>query len=597
MSSQQASQPVKRIAFVLMLGSVSGILSGCVSSSFNPQKRHRTAVTSDTARVADPSPQKQTVTTQGTSQTGGTRLALHNARGLPNKISKLHPELKAASAWDSKSKNEEANSLVVLASPIRADSYDIVHSPVAPVSSEQVSSAEPSLNPTHDLISLENVVDSIHDSFPLLEAAYQQIQVATGNQLAAQGAFDTKISASSESNPLGFYETYRHKAGIYQPLTNGGELFGGYRIGRGSYEPWYLERQTNDGGEIAAGLTLPLMRNREIDARRAERWRAEYDQQIALPEIQAQLLRYVRDGSIIYWQWIKAGQKQAIGKRALDLALSRNEQIRRKVEVGDLAPPALDDNQRAIAKRRSKLITLEQELSQYAIKLSMYLRTGQGEIVIPDESQVADFPSPLEVNDIDFKRDIESAISTRPELKTLELENQKLRIDLAQARNDFLPSVDAQLIGSQDLGEPTSAKRDKSEFELQARVIFEMPVQRRKAMGKTQAISAKIAQNEAKIRFMQEKVRIELGVAHAALKGALARLDQARESKRLAESLAMTEGRKLELGETDLLTVALRETMAIEAAESEVDAFFDFYSAQADYEAAMARRHPREVVD
>lgn len=588
MSSQQASQSVQRIASVVLLGSVLGILSGCVSNPFNPQKRTQTAVTSDTEMVADPSPQQQTAKTQSTNQAGRTQIGLQDASSLTRQTSNLHPEVKAVLARNERSNNEEAKSLVVLASPIRAESSDSVNLLVAPVSND-----EPPLNQKHNPISLDIVVDSIHDSFPLLEAAYQQIQIANGNQLAAQGAFDTKISASSESNPLGFYETYRHKAGIYQPLTNGGELFGGYRIGRGSYEPWYLERQTNDGGEIAAGLTLPLMRNREIDARRAERWRAEYDQQIALPEIQAQLLLYVRDGSIIYWQWIKAGQKQAIGKRALDLALSRNEQIRRKVEVGDLAPPALDDNQRAIAKRRSKLITLEQELSQYAIKLSMYLRTSQGEIVTPDESQVADFPSPVEVNDIDFKRDIESAISTRPELRTLELKNQKLRIDLAQARNDFLPSLDAQLIGSQDLGEPTSAKRDKSELELQARVIFEMPVQRRKATGKTQAISAKIAQNDAKIRFMRERVRIELRVAHAALKGALARLDQARESKRLAESLALTEGRKLELGETDLLTVALRETMAIEAAESEVDAFFDFYSAKADYEAAMARRHPR----
>jgi outer membrane protein TolC len=446
-------------------------------------------------------------------------------------------------------------------------------------------------------INLASVINSIHETFPLLEAAYQQGRIAEGNRIAAWGSFDTKIEASSGSLPLGYYETYQNQVGLSQPIFDGGSVFGGYRIGRGSYQPWYLERQTNDGGEISAGVSVPLMRNREIDARRAGLWRANYDRQIAVPEIQSQLLHFVRDGSVAFWEWVKAGRKFEIGENALSLVNARNEQIERKVELGELEPPALDDNRRAIAQRQSKLISLRQAKEQYAIKLSMYLRTPDGQPIVLSDDQSAGFPQTFSVDSIDLNRDVESAVLARPEIKALAAQAQRIQVDLSEARNEFLPTVDAQLIGSQDLGEASSSKRDKSEFELEARLLFELPVQRRKAHGKTLAAQGKLAQLDAKQRFVEDKIRTELRVAYAALKAAAERLELATESQQLAELLAEVERRKLEVGETDLLAVALREQIAIEAAEATVDSEFDFFAAKADYDAAMARDRPNTASD
>ena len=60
----------------------------------------------------------------------------------------------------------------------------------------------------------------------------------------------------------GSIRPYRQSIGVIQPIYHGGEAFAGYRIGRGDFEPWYQERQTNDGGEFKAGLAVPLARNR-----------------------------------------------------------------------------------------------------------------------------------------------------------------------------------------------------------------------------------------------------------------------------------------------------------------------------------------------
>ncbi|MCA9080571.1 MAG: hypothetical protein KDA58_08425, partial [Planctomycetaceae bacterium] len=150
-------------------------------------------------------------------------------------------------------------------------------------------------------VALDDVIESIYRSYPMLRSAMYSRNIAAGEQLSASGQFDLKLKASSENGPVGFYQTYRHAVGMSQPTWGGGEIFAGYRVGRGTFQPWYLERQTNDGGEFKAGASIPLLRNVEIDERRAAVWRANYGRQLVEPDIQAQLIGFVQEGSYAYW--------------------------------------------------------------------------------------------------------------------------------------------------------------------------------------------------------------------------------------------------------------------------------------------------------
>ncbi|MFT5527724.1 MAG: outer membrane protein TolC, partial [Pirellulaceae bacterium] len=277
---------------------------------------------------------------------------------------------------------------------------------------------------------------------------------------------------------------------------------------------------------------------------------------------------------------------------ALVLAEQRNAQLKRKVELGDVDPPVLQDNLRAIAEREAKLIDLRRKLQQAGVKLSLFHRNSHGVPLVPKESKLVEFPQPLEVTKSGFEADVAVALSERPELAALDAMARRFRVDLAEASNDLLPTVDAQIFASQDVGGPTSTKRDKSPFELEVGIFVEVPVQRRKARGKSQAARGKLNQLAAKRRFTEDKIRAEIQSAHAALIAAFERLAKARESKRLAEYMADVERRKFDLGQSNLLSVVLREQYAIEAAEAEVDALLEFYSAKSDYDAAMARDWP-----
>lgn len=460
--------------------------------------------------------------------------------------------------------------------------------PTGPVATPAISDSNDAAAATNaEQLQLTDVISSVLTTFPLVQAAALQFEVAQGQVLSAEGAFDTKLKGSTENGPLGFYETYRHAVGAVQPLAYGGEVFGGYRVGRGVFQPWYQERQTNEGGEFKAGLSVPLSRNVDIDTRRAGVRKASLALSAADPQFRGEVIRTVQAGTEAYWQWVAAAAQRRIAEKVLGLATTRNEGLEEEVRTGAKAPPVLKDNRRSILSREAKLIDTQRKLNQSAAKLSIFLRTPTGEPRIPDEGQVPPFPKPGAPADVWQTRLIQQAIQSRPELRGLELEIERLAVEMAEAGNDLLPNVDAVIVGSQDMGEPTSKKRDKSEFELEAAVLVNVPLQRRKARGKLASLEAKRAQLSQKRSLTEDKIRTDIAVAFAAVKAAFERAERTSEARDLADFMAEVEREKFKAGQSDLLAVALREEMAAESASKAVDALLEYQLGRAALRAAV----------
>lgn len=465
-------------------------------------------------------------------------------------------------------------------SPANAVSPGAAVSPAAAVSPvAQAESAAPSL---------ELVIDSVYRTYPMLQAALLNRNIALGQQTGALGAFDTKLKGASENGPVGFYETYRQSVGVVKPTYWGGEVFGGYRIGRGEMQPWYQERVTDDGGEFKAGIQVPLARNRAIDDRRAELWKAGLERQLAEPDIQAQLIDFVRSGSYAWWDWVAAGEYHRIATRILDLAEERTQRVRSQVDAGFTDPPELTDNLRLVAIRQAKVADTRRKLQQTAAKLSIYLRDSAGRPIVLPESQRASFPKLPEQSVQDLSTGVESALARRPELKLLDLVRRQVQIDYSNASNYMQPELNAVLWGSQDVGAPASKKGDKSELEAEASLLLDVPVERRKARGKMTETQAKLAQLTAKRRLTVDKITVDVQVAHAALVSAIEQVQETGESLKLAEDLAERERQNEEAGLSDMLKVALREQYAVESAEKNVDALQLYFQAMADFRAAVA---------
>jgi outer membrane protein TolC len=171
----------------------------------------------------------------------------------------------------------------------------------------------------------------------------------------------------------------------------------------------------------------------------------------------------------------------------------------------------------------------------------------------------------------------------------LDLLSRQVRIDLANASNQMQPELNAVLWGSQDIGEPTSSKRDKSPLEAEASLFLDVPIERRKARGKITESQAKLSQIAAKRRITADKITVDVQMAHAALVSAREQVAETQAALDYAEELAERERQNLEAGASDLLKVTLREQYAVESAEKHIDALKLLFDSLADYRAAVAQ--------
>jgi hypothetical protein len=415
-------------------------------------------------------------------------------------------------------------------------------------------------DPQDDALTLSDVILSVYETYPLFEVALRERDIAAGKELAAWGEFDTELKAYSLTNPMGYYQRYRTLAKLDQPLYQGGNVFGGYKIGRGEFHPAWYNDETNLGGEFSMGLGVPLLKDRLIDKRRSGVMQASLARQAVEPAVQTQWLSFVRDASQTYWYWVETGQTLQAHRQLLRLAQDRVEQIEQRVLAGDLERIARIDNQRLIALRETKVIESQRKLQRAAIKLSLFLRTPDGQPQLPDGLLLPrSFPesAPPDIGQMD--QDIQTALAARPELTELELLVQQVRVELAQAENMLLPKLEAVVGVSKDVGGPVNEKGTKSPFELEAGVYGEVPLQRREARGKIVAARGKLMQLNAKREFVADKIVAEVQDALSALDAASGQIAQTLRNLELSRE-ALEMGRTaFDAGDIDLIVLNIYE--------------------------------------
>jgi len=438
-------------------------------------------------------------------------------------------------------------------------------------------------------LQLEDVLESVELHYPLLASVLEERNLADARLLSKAGAFDFRVGAGSTVKPRGFYQTYEGDLYAEQPTTLwGAELFGGYRIGVGNFAIWDGGDRTNDGGEFRAGVRLPLLRNRAIDDRRAELLKAEIGVEAADPLIQERVLEFGRSAAFAYWNWVAAGMRVGVARRLLEEAKKRQSQLARRVERGALPEIDLADNERLINDRQVLLISAERAFEQAAIDLSLFLRDAEGSprtasaALLPEK-----FPAERRPRTEQIADDIERAFAQQPILRDFALREAEFEVDLALAENRMLPGLGVTIGGSKDVGGPSKIPDDKGPAVLEARIEFELPVQRREARGEVAEAEARLRQIRSEERFARDRIAAEVRNAMAALRAAYDQVGAARRNLELAQRLRRAEDRKLLLGQSNLINVNIREVQAFDAASQLIAAQADYFRARANYRAAV----------
>jgi cobalt-zinc-cadmium efflux system outer membrane protein len=427
-------------------------------------------------------------------------------------------------------------------------------------------------------LSLEQVLTATQTHFPPLQAARQKRAIAAAKLLAAEGAFDTKWKAKGEGVPLGYYQQGNMDVFLEQPTPFWGmTVLSGYRLGLGNFAVYDGKKATNALGELRAGLVLPLLRDRDIDERRAKIGQAELDLVAADLDIRAKELKFAADALKSYWSWVAAGVSMQLIDQQLQLALTRNAGIVRSVQLGELAPIELQENQRAILNRQAKQLEGMRKLQETQIQLSLYVRQEDGLPWRPSSEalppQFPELPSPPPWQETL----LDTAYRHRPELLALDVQWEQLDLALRLAKNQLNPALDLRFDASQDLG---AGEKSREPFELSVGLQWDFPLQLRKAQGNLDELQAVQLQLAAEIRFQREQIKAELQDRHSAYQMAWERLATLRREVEVARQLEAAERQSFHLGNSSLLVVNLREQNTLDASLRELEAMAEAHKSR-----------------
>lgn len=451
-------------------------------------------------------------------------------------------------------------------------------------------------------LALAPVLASVDRHFPTLRALRSEQDARRGDLLSAQGRFDLGLEARGDWQPEGFYESRGGSLGIDAPTRLWGARFGaGYRIGRGGVPSYDGGRLTDDAGEIALRVEVPLLRGGATDPNRTGIGLAQVELDRLSPRIQVERLERIREASYAYWSWVATGRRLEVAEQLLAVASARQDQIAKRVERG--AEPRIDlaDNERLIVERRVALRGAQRDFEQAALRLGLFHRDEDGHPVVSGRDALpADFPAEAKRAEAELDRDLARAREGHPLLADFAFEREALELKLAQARNDRLPRLDVRVEGSQDLGDArpgidqagTLSAESRSSTEIKAGLRFQLPVQQRQARGKAAAAQARLGRVAAREQWMRERVIAEARAAWSALRAAFDQTEEARENVRLAEVLRAAENRRFGLGRSNLIDVNIREIQAATAARELVNAQASYFIALADYRARVGLGAP-----
>ncbi len=435
---------------------------------------------------------------------------------------------------------------------------------------------------------LADVMASTYRAFPQIEIARQQAGIARGEITTSLGAYDVHLDYFTINQPVGFYENSRSGVALERRTWWGGYVDAGYRIGRGSFEPWYKERETNGGGELFTGLVQPLLQGLAIDPYRVQLFQSNLNRQAVQPEIQLSVLIAGVDAARVYWMWVEAGNALLAQERLLQLAVQRNAILEKLFERGLSTRQELSINAQTISERQLVVFKGRQKFRDMAFKLALYLRDEAGNpMLAAPEWLPPEFPALIELPAFDFEADFAAAQLRRPELQLISIDIQKLQWDLELARNQTLPTVDLQVRGAQDMGTRASLSDDKQDFMLETALVGGVPVQRRKARGKIDTTLAKIQQSQLKLELQTNKIEVELRSAANAL---VFSRQMAERSAQLVQETRETLGyfqRDFAAGNRDFLFLLQQEARVTESEIKLLQAEQEFFFALAALQATL----------
>lgn len=407
-------------------------------------------------------------------------------------------------------------------------------------------------------LSIEEVLQSVNRHYPEILAARQNVRKAQGELISAWGAFDPSLQSQSRSLPMGGYQSNALDSEISVPtLTQGLRFFAGYRIGQGNYPVYYQNYLTNSGGEYRAGLSLPLLRDRNIDKSRTELLNRKTLVHVRNQEVGALKLMVYQQTIHQYWRWVQAGITLDIFQQLLHLAQTRQAALVKQAALGDLAKLSVIENQQIILQRQQMVVQAHMELDKAAIALSLFYRDKIGKPIIPAPNSLPALTMPQKQLISKTIMTAHAMLDKHPEVQRLGGLSKIATTEHHLARNELLPQLDTLAFTSKQYGTGGYPLLIPEAAQIGVRFLF--PLYQREAKGKLISTASDIRRLKIEQRFVYEKLLNQLGQLAVGLRRLYKQHSLLRDELVMAKAVQRGEFKKFKSGDSSIFLVNQRE--------------------------------------
>ncbi|TCM26019.1 TolC family protein [Novosphingobium sp. ST904] len=430
------------------------------------------------------------------------------------------------------------------------------------------------------VLQLDDLLANSARQSPQIIEALARTRAADAKRLTAEGAFDTVFSAEGGSRLVGYYGGTYADAKLARPLENwGGQIYGGYRASSGRFPIYEDKNYTNEFGEIRAGAVFSLLRDRMIDDRRFGRVTTDADRAVADAERQMVAIGVQRKALDAYLNWVASGERLKVYRHLLDLAQERQRGLDRAYRAGLRPRIVLTENDQMVLRRQTMVVQSEQAMAAAANALSLYWRDSEGNPTIPRREQLpASLPDPVVTA---IPHDLQ-----RPDLLVAELKTRLVQDRLALDRNALLPRLDLNMEVARDIGDIGPGGASRSGNDVRFGIKFSVPLEQRTARGKLMQTQAELDANQTRARWLDEQIRAEVDGIAIAFDAATQLIALSQQEKQRADTMAVAERRRFEMGASDLFLVNTREEAAASVALNLLDGHLKRLASSADLAAS-----------
>lgn len=419
-------------------------------------------------------------------------------------------------------------------------------------------------------ITPEELRESVLKTFPLIEEANLKREAADAEVMSAKGEFDHKLKFKSRNKiedkyDNQFFETSLERNTGFQGIS----LLAGHRQGTGSFALYDGKPATSSLGEIYAGISVPLFRDRSTDAARTNLAVARLERDQSREEVKVKQFMYIHKALSLYYKWIAEDRILKINRELLELAMERESMLQNKFSRGDVEKIKLTDNERTIAKRQAEVQKSEVKLR--TIEAQLILFTG-------------DVKSISSLKDEDLKTLTDPHLgslpdpATLPQVRILNLEREKGKLLEKLYDQGTLPGLGLDVLGARELAGNSPNDPDR----LQVGVRFDFPLENRKARGKSVAQVYKVKALDKRIEFTLRELSANYENAVTVLQINLKRFATTSDEAEKSMTMARAEQTRFRLGGSELFTVLLRELDVADAEIRKWTSWYDFHQAVLD---------------